>query len=146
MDRRKFVTTGCRAGLGFYFVTVLSEGCSSLGYYAQVTVEPNKVKIRKSEFQYLKKEKVVERQYVFVKPANAAFPICLYKSGESYTACLMRCTHQGCEVEVHGSRYVCPCHGSEFSIAGAVLEGPAAQPLITFKTTQDEEFIHIWVP
>lgn len=41
------------------------------------------------------------------------------------------CTHSGCEVNPpEGGKFVCPCHGSEFDAAtGAVLRGPAAEPL-----------------
>ncbi len=145
MKRRDFIITGSQAGLGFCIVAMLGESCGSAPYFAQATVETNKVSVPKSEFQYLKKSEVQERPYVFVKPPGAEFPVCLYKSGDTYSACLMRCTHQGCEVEVQGSRYVCPCHGSEFSTTGDVLEGPADQALKTFKTTQDETFIHIWL-
>lgn len=140
MNRREFIV----AGGGLCLAAFLGESCSS-AYYAQLALEGNKISVRKSEFQYLKKEELRERAYVFVKPAGAAFPICLYKKGDGYTACLMRCTHQGCEVEVHGSRYQCPCHGSQFTTEGAVLEGPADRPLKTFKTEQDETFVHILV-
>jgi len=40
------------------------------------------------------------------------------------------CTHQGCPVKVAGVELHCPCHGSKFNaLTGAVLGGPAAQPL-----------------
>ena len=41
------------------------------------------------------------------------------------------CTHQGCTVSgVEHGRIVCPCHGSVFDAGtGAVLNGPATQPL-----------------
>ncbi|GAA1012712.1 Rieske iron-sulfur protein [Acrocarpospora pleiomorpha] len=41
------------------------------------------------------------------------------------------CTHQGCKVtSVADSQIVCPCHGSQFSIAdGSVTSGPATTPL-----------------
>ncbi|MEQ1746679.1 MAG: Rieske (2Fe-2S) protein [Saprospiraceae bacterium] len=145
MKRRDFIVTGSQVGLGFCFAAICGVGCGSAAYFAQAAVDANKVSVPKSEFQYLKKSETQERPYVFVKPPGAEFPVCLYKSGDTYLACLMRCTHQGCEVEVQGSRYVCPCHGSEFTTAGDVLEGPADQPLKTFKTSQDETFIHIWL-
>lgn len=145
MRRRDFIITGGRAGLGLCFAALLGESCGGAPYFAQATVETDRVSVRKSEFQYLKKEETQERSYVFVQPAGAEFPVCLYRLGDIYTACLMRCTHKSCEVEVQGSRYVCPCHGSKFDTAGAVLDGPAERPLQTFKTTQDETFIYIWL-
>jgi cytochrome b6-f complex iron-sulfur subunit len=45
------------------------------------------------------------------------------------------CTHEGCAVTgFANSLYVCPCHGSEFSTGGAVVQGPAASPLRQFPT------------
>lgn len=41
------------------------------------------------------------------------------------------CTHTGCLLnEVADGTINCPCHGSKFSLDGAVLNGPAARPLI----------------
>lgn len=40
------------------------------------------------------------------------------------------CPHAGCSVsKVAGGSIVCPCHGSRFSLEGAVLDGPATKPL-----------------
>jgi nitrite reductase/ring-hydroxylating ferredoxin subunit len=41
-----------------------------------------------------------------------------------------RCPHLGCRIDrVEGDELVCPCHGSRFTLAGAVRRGPATQPL-----------------
>jgi cytochrome b6-f complex iron-sulfur subunit len=40
------------------------------------------------------------------------------------------CTHQGCTVAPAGTKFQCPCHGSQYNAAtGAVLQGPAPRPL-----------------
>ncbi|MDQ1702294.1 MAG: hypothetical protein QOF57_1546 [Frankiaceae bacterium] len=40
-----------------------------------------------------------------------------------------RCTHAGCKVAIAGAQLICPCHESRFDLNGAVLNGPATQPL-----------------
>jgi menaquinol-cytochrome c reductase iron-sulfur subunit len=46
------------------------------------------------------------------------------------------CTHLACAYhwENKANKFVCPCHGSEFSIEGKVLAGPAPRPLDRFLT------------
>ncbi|WP_395309375.1 Rieske (2Fe-2S) protein [Mycobacterium sp. AMU20-3851] len=40
------------------------------------------------------------------------------------------CPHKGCEVsEVDGAEVICPCHHSIFGLDGAVISGPAREPL-----------------
>jgi glycine/D-amino acid oxidase-like deaminating enzyme/nitrite reductase/ring-hydroxylating ferredoxin subunit len=49
-----------------------------------------------------------------------------------YTA---KCTHLGCHLHWNSLErcWDCPCHGSQFGIDGAVLQGPAIAPLSPFK-------------
>jgi glycine/D-amino acid oxidase-like deaminating enzyme/nitrite reductase/ring-hydroxylating ferredoxin subunit len=43
----------------------------------------------------------------------------------------LRCTHLGCLLRFNAAEqsWDCPCHGSRFDVDGAVLEGPAVNPL-----------------
>jgi Rieske Fe-S protein len=47
----------------------------------------------------------------------------------SFVASSTICTHEGCDTNVRGNQYSCPCHDSLFSATGAVLRGPADRPL-----------------
>jgi thiosulfate dehydrogenase (quinone) large subunit len=63
-------------------------------------------------------------------PSDGQPDVLVRDSGGQLTALSAVCTHAGCEVTYEGGRLVCPCHGSIFSArTGAVLQGPASQPL-----------------
>jgi cytochrome b6-f complex iron-sulfur subunit len=51
------------------------------------------------------------------------------------------CTHKKCTVEYNAQKQkiICPCHGSNFSIDGSVLNGPADKPLQTFEASLDSQ-------
>ncbi|MBS1118965.1 MAG: iron-sulfur protein (secreted protein) [Deltaproteobacteria bacterium] len=56
-------------------------------------------------------------------------------SDTTFQAMSAVCTHAGCTVAFNGTdKFNCPCHGSSFSSAGAVLNGPAGTPLRIFPT------------
>ena len=48
------------------------------------------------------------------------------------------CTHMQCslaEGDLEETTVICPCHGSEFDVrSGAVLQGPAREPVETYET------------
>ncbi len=45
-----------------------------------------------------------------------------------------RCTHLGCAVpfDQASGQFICPCHGSVFTLDGEVLNPPAPRPLDLF--------------
>lgn len=52
---------------------------------------------------------------------------------DTFSALTATCTHQACTINgTTGDSFVCPCHGSRFSTGGAVINGPATQPLQQF--------------
>lgn len=70
-----------------------------------------------------------------VTSANGAFLVAQV-SQNTFNAMTAICTHQGCTINEFGnSVFQCECHGSQFSTSGAVVRGPATQPLQRFNTT-----------
>jgi cytochrome b6-f complex iron-sulfur subunit len=54
----------------------------------------------------------------------------VYSDGGEVYAISAICTHLGCTVAAQeGGGFFCPCHGSRFDPAGAVVGGPAPRPL-----------------
>lgn len=53
------------------------------------------------------------------------------KSDSEVVAFAPQCTHLGCAYrwEERKKTFLCPCHTSNFSIDGAVIDGPAPRPL-----------------
>jgi cytochrome b6-f complex iron-sulfur subunit len=47
----------------------------------------------------------------------------------------LSCTHNGVTVMQQGSQWLCPAHGSQFSLAGKVLQGPARTALYKYPST-----------
>ncbi len=62
------------------------------------------------------------------------------KDPESLHALDSFCSHQGCNVnwDNQGKSFFCPCHGSKFDTEGNVLNGPADQPMKSYKTKVEE--------
>jgi len=80
-----------------------------------------------------------DKNYVIIQSKKFEQPIYIAKQPDgSYSALKMYCTHKGCEVKAAPDKFICPCHGSEFSLHGDVLKGPATQPMISFPVSVDE--------
>lgn len=70
------------------------------------------------------------------------YTIFIYRAAEDqYIAYSSECTHTGCEINLRGNGYLCPCHGSTFTIEGKVTGGPAKQDLVHFDVEFDETTI-----
>ena len=124
-------------------VSPVLSGCQST-HYTSGKLEPNGLSVAKSEFIYLKKDEPMTRQYIIVNNDKLEFPIYLYRFSENdYTALLMKCTHQGNELQASGDYLHCSAHGSEFNHEGVVAQGPAEKNLRSFKVTSDNEKIFI---
>jgi len=70
-------------------------------------------------------------RFSFERDANH-WDFLLLRTGErAFTALSAVCTHQGCLVVMMTTQrvFVCPCHGSRYDRTGAVVRGPAVEPL-----------------
>lgn|SRR5690625_253631 len=143
MKRKEFIRSGGRMVAAMMIPAWMLQSCGTI-HYASATEEKDQLIIRKKEFQNIRKSKISERDFILVQTNRTSAPIGIHKSGEDrYTAVLLRCTHRGCELNPGGAIYTCPCHGSEFSMEGEVLEGPAEEHLQTYNITTDHENIYI---
>lgn len=138
--RRRFIkdiTGATLACCGLGLTTALWQGCTP-PRYVQFIRSADRLTVQKTDF--------LEDKYVLITDRYLDAPVFILKKGEDeYSASLLLCTHKGCDVRPAGSILVCPCHGSEFSREGAVLKGPAEEPLHTYPVTTDHEkiFIHL---
>ncbi|MCG3119463.1 MAG: Cytochrome b6-f complex iron-sulfur subunit [bacterium] len=83
---------------------------------------------------------------MLVRAPNFPIAIALRRlEGKGLIALSTVCTHKGCEVRLLPDALECPCHGSAYALDGAVVEGPATQPLQRFAVTENSEAIIIQV-
>lgn len=141
MKRIDFIKT-CGLTCAGIAVAAVLPGCASTVYTAKSYKENNKLVVLKSEF-ILSQENKTYRQFVLATIPQLSYPVCIYKTGDEYTALLMECTHKSCELKPQGNYLVCPCHGSEFTNKGIVKNPPAEENLKSFTVTTDNEKIYI---
>ena len=54
---------------------------------------------------------------------------------DAFSALTAICTHENCTITGFAApQYVCPCHGSRYTTAGAVVNGPATRGLTSYPT------------
>lgn len=143
MNRNKFIKT---CGLGC--VGMLTSGTWLIGCigtkYIHGSITDNYLIFPTSSFENTSENNNTYRKYVVVENNNLQYPIVVFRySEDKYGAFLMKCTHQGTELQVFGDRLQCPAHGSEFSQTGSVQNGPANQNLRSFPILSELENLKI---
>lgn len=145
MRRKEFIKRLGYLATALPASSVLLHSCAGL-YYASFVVEKGMLRISKSEFKQIKGGKHIERDFVVIQSDFMKYPIGISKTpNQGYSASLMQCTHRGCELNIGGGIYNCPCHGSEFDRSGRVLQGPAEENLKSLPITTDNEHIYVHV-
>ena len=140
MERKEFLKTCGYACIGGTLFGGLLAGCKSAELVSG-NISGSDLVVPASSF--LKKDKTF-RKYIVLHNDLLDFPICLYRFSETeYAALLMKCPHQGAELQVFGDRLQCPAHGSEFNDKGVVQNGPADTNLRSFLVSIQNEQIKI---
>lgn len=130
LDRREFVSV-CACALAGLAV----GGCASLVTRTVVPVG-DRIELPLAHYPELAERGGALR----IVPQGQAEPIyVLAQHDGSFAALSPICTHLGCTVETEGDRLVCPCHGSTYDRTGAVLRGPAEEPLTRYRTSVSRE-------
>lgn len=143
MDRRIFIKKTCSACLGASVMGGVFSGCLATHYVSGIW-QPTGIQVLKSEFAFLKEGTTTTRPYIIVKNEKMEYPICLYRfSQNDYAALLMKCTHQGTELQASGDHLHCSAHGSEFDNKGQVTQGPAETSLRRFNVTTNDDVLLI---
>ena len=119
------------------------SGCAGTRYLS-VPIEGDSLVVPVQSFVSDSETEKKFLKYLVVHNDQLEYPICVYRFSDSeYKALLMRCTHQGTELQVFGDRLQCPAHGSEFSNKGEVQNGPADTPLRTFPVSATADSIKV---
>ncbi len=147
IDRLTFLKSCGATCAGLVGLSLFTAGCKSV-YYAQLPVLNGKIiQINRKEFEAVsKKGEVSIRPFILIELKGQSHPIYLYRrSADDYSAVLMKCTHQGNELNAHDGHLTCPAHGSEYDSSGKVTEGPAEKNLTAYRVSTDPQtiFIHV---
>ncbi len=143
MDRKEFITTCGLACMGTLVTGTLLTSCTSMKR-VDGTITGDYIALNPKEFEKIKKDKTVFRDYIIVQNNSLRFPICVYRIEENnYSALVMECTHQGQELTAYGDKLHCSSHGSEFDKMGNVTNGPAYDPLKTLPVTTEGGMLRI---
>jgi Rieske Fe-S protein len=81
------------------------------------------------------------------KPVSFNENYIVVNQNQKTTVFSAHCTHLGCTIDkLENNRFLCPCHGSEYSLDGKVIKGPAYKDLeiIPSKISDDGSQIEVF--
>ena len=139
ISRRTFLEAAAAAGCG----AMLLGGCTT-GGPVEGTVTPTN---GAAQLTFAMFPKLMTVGSAVVADLGSG-PVVVFRTGDTTAVALSAvCTHAGCTVEVQSGSppLFCPCHGSEFAQSGAVVRGPARQPLPMYAATVGTDGITVMV-
>lgn len=141
MERRKFIKQTCKSCTALLLLgtgAALFSSCSSLNV-VKVTAVQNVLKI---PIKNLPPD--VTLHIVRDRQLDYDVLLVLHKDKDP-GALLMKCTHIDNALVATNAGLACNMHGSRFDLDGKVTNGPATNPLKSFRTQKDENEIKIFL-
>ena len=143
MQRKDFIKQCSFACLGLMGLSAIVESCGTSKSLSGNIDGSKKLSIPLTSFLRSSKSNKYN-SYIVVRNDSLNYPIVVYRNGENtYTALLLRCSHQQNELSVSGELLTCPAHGSSFNMKGEVVNGPAEMKLREFPTSSDAQNLYI---
>jgi len=134
MERRAFLKSSCNvcmlltAGL----ILPMLPGCGPAAYQVIHTeVHDDLIQVPLTGF--------AQSPLQLIRPNGWLYAIAVRKKEDNtWSALLLKCTHQDNQLTTTGNGYTCSLHGSAFNTAGGVTKGPAERALKQYVTTTDQ--------
>ena len=150
MNRRNFLETICKAGAGILVAGAavdLSNVKTLVARARRVSPEVMEIPINLEDAPDLRP--VGGSYHLSVEDLEREILV-VHDAKDHFTAVNIKCSHRGCDLnyEKSAQKFVCPCHGSEFDLAGAPLKGPATKPLTYYhaELKGDEVMVTVYGP
>ena len=131
MQRRTFIRSSCNSCLllATGFLMPALSGCGP-GAYSVFNAAPADDKL------IVPTDAFAKGSLVLVRPKGWFYAIALRKKEDStYSALLLKCTHQDNQLDASSNGFSCSLHGSAFDQDGRVTKGPAERTLTSFPVT-----------
>jgi cytochrome b6-f complex iron-sulfur subunit len=138
IDRRRFLKQMevLAGGVMCGALPLLAGGCAARARYLTPTVLGDRLGVPVASADVA--------AGLLVEDPRSDLPIYLRRTAPgAYTAVSTKCGHRGCQVEPAADRMACPCHGSEYTFTGDILQGPTERPLTRFRVTADAAMVYI---
>lgn len=132
IGRKDFIKASCSL-IGLGVLAGIAESCSSYKVF-KTKLTDGTITIPLSEFAL--------EEVRIVRAPGVGYDILVRKMGPtSFTALLLRCTHQDWDLQVGKNQINCTYHGSVFDWMGNVKTGPASTRLKSLTTRIENELL-----
>ena len=142
MDRRKFLETTCKSGLGL-LLGVTALDLSKIPTAKATVRQGDDPNIREIPILLIDTPELdnVGGIYHFQVDFLEKDLLVVRKSMMTFITVDIKCTHKGCDVgyDAENTCFLCPCHESRFELDGQIRNGPAEKPLGSYKTLYNDE-------